>query len=348
LAGSLAQFAVQLPAVLTLLGSFSPWPRWALGSVRQVISGFFPAFAGRGVVQISGLIDLRYASMISERAVAVLTYTQTISLLPISLFGMAISAAELPEMSAEATGTVEERSRAITARLAAGLERMAFFVVPSAVAFMALGDVLAGVVFQSGKFGPLDSRFAWYLLLGSGVALSAQTSGRLYSSAFYALKDTRTPLKFATLRVGVGIVLGYFAVRVVPEMLDLPQHLGAVFITFTTGVTAWFEMLLLRAGLKKRLGPLPSSRLPLIKVWTAALVAALVTLVLKMGLGDAFGHVDVSAEWGGSVLAPVGLPTVPTSLGLLVAFCGCYGVTCLALGVPQAADITRRFIRRAR
>ncbi len=346
-AGSLAQFLVQLPAVRALLGHFSPTPSLADADVRQVVRGFGPAVLSRGVVQVSSWVDTAYASLISERAVAALSYAQTIAMLPVSLFGMAISAAELPELSADATKSQQERAQAIFERLRAGLERMAFFVVPSAVAFFCAGDLLAAALLESGRFTAEDSRFSWYLLMGSGVALSAQTSGRLYSSAYYALKDTRSPLRFALVRVTLGIALGYWAVHVLPGWLGLPAHLGAVFITVTTGVTAWVELTLLKRGLRRALGPLPSSRSQLLRVWPAALLAGAATLGLKSALGQRFGTVAL-AEFGGAFFAPVALPRLPTALGLLLTFCAVYGAATLALKVPQATALVGRLTRRLR
>lgn len=347
-AGSVAQFVVQLPAVLKLLkllGRFSPKPSLTLPSVRQVVSGFLPAVAARGVVQVSAWVDTAYASLISERAVAALSYAQTIALLPISLFGMAISAAELPAMSEDAVKSHDERAAALKARLQAGLERLAFFVVPSAFGFLAAGDLISGALLESGAFTAADSRFAWYILIGSGVALWAQTSGRLYSSAFYALKDTKTPLKFAALRVGLGVALGYYAVRILPGQLGLPAHLGAVFITITTGVTAWLEMELLKRALAKELGGVPGVAKQLARVSLAALIAGAGTLGAKAWLTATYGA-KLAAEWGGGVFAPPDLPTFRTSLALLLLFGALYGVACLALRVPQAQALVRRVLRR--
>ncbi|MFT3706988.1 MAG: murein biosynthesis integral membrane protein MurJ [Archangium sp.] len=347
IAGSFAQFVVQLPSVISLLGGFSPKPSMDSPGVREVVKGFVPAVMARGVVQVSSWVDTAYASLISERAVSALSYAQTIALLPVSLFGMAISAAELPEMSADAVKSKEERATAIRDRLAAGLERMAFFVAPSAIAFLLLGDLISATLLESGKFTPADSRFTWYILIGSGVALSAQTSGRLYSSAFYALKDTRTPLKFAALRVSLGIAFGYWAVQILPGQLGLPEHLGAVFITITTGLSAWLERGLLRQALQKEIGALPSTLGASAKVWIAAVIAGAATLGLKVWLGSVYGTVpSVATEWGGSMFAPVALPRIPVSLGLLAVFGALYGILCLILRVPQASGVIRRVLKR--
>ena len=74
-----------------------------------------------------------------------------------------------------------------------------------------LGDVVAGFVFQSGNFKRQDSLYVWGILAGSAVGLLASTLGRLYSSTYYALRDTRTPLNFAvrvaTFWAGTATVL---------------------------------------------------------------------------------------------------------------------------------------------
>lgn len=346
-AGSVAQFVVQLPNVIRLLGRFNPKPSLSSPSVRQVVSGFVPAVAARGVVQVSAWVDTAYASLIGERAVAALSYAQTIALLPFSLFGMAIIAAELPAMSEDAVKSHDERAAALKVRLQGSLERLAFFVVPSAFGFLAAGDLIAGALLESGAFTAADSRFAWYILIGSGVALWAQTSGRLYSAAFYALKDTRTPFKFAALRVGLGAAFGYYAVRILPGQLGLPEHLGAVFITVTTGVTAWVEMELLKRALSKELDGVPSVTKSLVRVGLAAVLAGAGTLGAKAWLTATYGaKTAVLGEWGGSVLAPPALPTFRTSIGLLLLFCAIYGAACLVLQVPQAQALVRRVLRR--
>ncbi len=96
--------------------------------------------------------------------------------------------------------------------------------------------------------------YVWGILAGSAVGLLASTLGRLYSSTYYALRDTRTPLRYAVVRVGVGTVLGYlFAVRA-PAALGIPRIWGAAGLTLSAGIAGWIEMLLLRRALNARIG----------------------------------------------------------------------------------------------
>src|SRR5205814_2214442 len=88
---------------------------------------------------------------------------------------------------------------------------IAFPVVPTVAAFLALGDVICAALFQTGKIRASDVQYVWWFLIGSTVGLLAATLARLYSTAFYALRDTRTPLRYATVRVLLTAALGVFS-----------------------------------------------------------------------------------------------------------------------------------------
>jgi putative peptidoglycan lipid II flippase len=340
--GSAAQFLIQLPSVLRLFGRFRP--SLAVGPVGEVLKNFFPAVLGRGVVQISAWLDTAYASLITERALAALANAQTIWLLPVSLFGMAVSAAELPELSAEAAEAGEGRAAALRARIATGLERIAFFVIPSAAAFVFLGEQLAGLLLQSGRFTADDSRYVWYLLCAAAVGLLAQTMGRLYSSAFYALKDTRTPLKIAAVRVALGAAAGYFAARHAPHWLGVPVELGAALLTATSGLAASLELQLLRRALRPAIGDVALAPRRLLVLWSCALAAGLAAVGVKVGLVAAFGAAPLT-EWGGGFLPPPALPAWLVAVVAVGVFGLVYGAATVLFGVPQARALLRR--RRA-
>src|SRR5262249_43182250 len=156
---------------------------------------------------------------------AALTNAQTLYVLPVSLFGMSVSAAELPAMSS-ALGAEADVAGELRVRLDAGLRRIAFLVVPSAMAFAAIGDLLAAALFQSGRFTREDSVYVWGILAGSAVGLLASTLGRLYASTYYALRDTRTPLRFAVVRVLLTTALGLAFALPLPRLLGLDPKWG--------------------------------------------------------------------------------------------------------------------------
>ena len=278
--GSALQFGIQLPTILKLTRQLRPVLDLATQHVRMVLHNFFPVFVSRGVVQISAFIDAMLAGLISPQAVASLTYAQSLYTLPVSLFGMSVSAAELPAM-ASALGTSDEVLSELRRRLNAGLKRIAFFIVPSAMAMLAFGDVMTSALYETGEFTRRDSLYVWGILAGSTAGLLASTLGRLYSSTYYALHDTRTPLRYATVRVILTAGLGYLCAIPLPPLIGLDPKWGVAGLTASAGVSGWVEFALLRRTLNHRIGQtgLPISYTA--KLWTAAAVAAIVAFVLR-------------------------------------------------------------------
>lgn len=283
--GSALQFGVQLPTVFRLVQRIRPALDIASEHVRTVIRNFFPVFMSRGVVQISAFVDAALASFLPEGSVAALTYAQSLYTLPVSLFGMSVSAAELPAMS-RAIGSTEEVAEVLRRRLGDGLRRIAFFIVPSSMAFLALGDVVAGVLYQTGQFKHDATIFVWGILAGSSVGLLASTLGRLYSSTYYALHDTRTPLRYAIVRVALTTVLGYLCALPLPRLLGIDPKWGVAGLTASAGIAGWIEFALLRRSLNRRIGRTGLSASYVIKLWIAALLAANIGWTFKLLLGE--------------------------------------------------------------
>jgi putative peptidoglycan lipid II flippase len=308
-----------------------PHLRLALGlastSVRAVTHNFGPVFVGRGVVQISAYVDSLLATLLVTGAVAVLNYAQILYTLPVSLFGMAVSAAELPAM-ASATGDEATVSLYLRDRLDAGLRRIAFFIVPSGMAFLALGDVIAGAIYQSGRFGPTEATWVWGALAGATVGMLASTLGRLYASAYYALRDTRTPLRFAIVRVLLTTALGYLFALPLPRLLGIDPRWGVAGLTLSAGLAGWVEFVLLRRSLNRRLGPTGLSIGYQLRLWTAATAAAALALAVK-ALADR-GHPVLLAL---PVLAVYGLT---------------YFLVSAALGIGEARALMARARGRGR
>jgi len=234
----------------------------------------------RGVIQLSAYIDSILASLLPTGAVSTLTYAQTLYLLPISLFGMSISASELPAMSS-IKGTVDEINGYLRIRLEAGLQKVAFFIIPSVCAFVVLGNIMVAAIFQSGKFTQNDAHYVWMVLIGSTVGLLASTLGRLYSSTFYSLKDTKTPLKFAFIRVLLTTLLGYLFAFPLPRFLGLEASWGTAGLTASAGLSGWIEFYLLRKALNKRIGDTTLKLSYQLKLWTCALIASAIGFVIE-------------------------------------------------------------------
>lgn len=342
LAGAALQVAVQLPSVLALLGRFRPSLSTASAEVRTVLRNFAPALVGRGVVQLSAFLDTVYASYVGTRGLAALSYQQILYLLPVSLFGMAVSASELPAMSA-VVGDPEAVARALRERMDAGLSRLAFFVIPSAAAFLFLGDVVAGAFFQTGKQSAADTRYLWLVLMGSCVGLLAATMGRLYASAFYALKDTRTPLWFALIRLGLTAGLAWWSAIRMPGALGVPREVGLVGITATTGAAAWIEYALLRRALNRRIGETGLPLWTMLRLWTCAALAGGAALLVKAALVQWRGAAPgLAGQWGGGFLPPPRIWAPAAAVPII----GVFGLVYLGLALGSTPGGGRAALRR--
>ena len=344
-AGAFAQFVIQLPSVFR----YAKHLRFALDTtfapVREVIRNFTPVVFGRGVVQVSGYIDNLLATLLGTAAVSALSYAQIVNMLPISLFGMSVAAAELPQMSG-LRGSPEEIAASMRKRLERGLRQISFFVVPTVVAFVAIGNVIIAALYQGGRFKSEDTILVWYILVGSTIGLLAMTLGRLYANAFYALRDTRTPLRFAMIRVVLTGALGWiFAIPLRPMLIQLMQaahiplpvvggslmSLGAIALTATAGIAGWIEFTLLRRALQRRIGTLVFPASFQLRLWIAAIAAGIVavaaeTIVRGFAARLPFPHIAAAA-----------------------IVCGVFGVfyffVTFALGVPEATATLKRLRR---
>ena len=186
-------------------------------------------------------------------------------------------------------------------RVQQGLRRVAYFVAPTAVVYVALGEPLVGSLFERGEFNRSDTRLVWLVLAAYALGLLATTGSRLLQNSLYALDDPRTPARIALVRVLVSstvalcvmfpfdqlVVVGT-AIRLEGDAEGLSglPHLGAVGIALGSAVGAWIEVLLLRMALRWRIGDVDLGGGSLGVLVTAALVGAALGRVLDLLLGD--------------------------------------------------------------
>ncbi len=333
LAGGVIQLGIQLPWVLKLERDLRI--RWdtRMPPVREAIRNAGPAIMGRGVVQLSGYIDFVLASLLATGALAAIGYAMTIYILPVSLFGMSVAAAELPELSRQRTASPDQ----LRARTNAALQRIAFYIVPSFAAMIVLGDLIVAALYQTGEFDRQATLLVYLTLAGYTTGLLASTATRLFSSTFFALRDTRTPARTATVRVISSAVLGFlfmvqfeavnlFGLVVGPGLFAGvrlgDQPLGAVGLGLSAGLAAWIEWFQLRRALRARIGRVGASAAAVSRMFAAAGLAA-------------------AAGWGIRAVLP---PLHPFLAGMAVfsGFGLVYFVVAALLGLAEAEGLKTR------
>ena len=332
-AGSAAQLFVQFPAVLRCLGTFRP----ALGATDQfnreqsaaVAKNFVPVVVGRGVVQVSAYVDSLLASLLPTGAVAALSYMQTIYLLPIGLFGMSVSASELPALS-QIGGMDDTAREALRKRLEGALRTVAYLIVPSVVAFVAIGDAIIGALFQTGKFSADDTHYVWLVLATGSIGLFWAAVGRLFSSAFFALRDTKTPLRCSLIRVcvaaGLGVPLSLYA----PAALGIDPSFGLAGLVLGSAFGAIVEYYCLKSALVKKIGSLHFDGGLLGTFWAVAISAGVASRLAQ--------------GW----LLRAGIPPIVQAIISAGIFGTLYLAGGIALKLPEAQRFKERLLRVAR
>jgi putative peptidoglycan lipid II flippase len=334
LLGGALQFLIQLPWILRLERNLRLSLDLRSRHLRTVVANAGPAIMGRGVVQLSGWADMFLASFLFDRAVAAIAYAQTFYMLPVSLFGMSIAAAELPELSR----AVGDQREALRRRVGAGLRTMAVFVVPSAIGYVLLGDVIIRGMYQRANFGPADTTLVWLILGAYSVGLLASTATRLYASGLYALGDTRTPARIAMFRVALSMLIGAtlmitlepitwrgYAIGWREATMVQGYPIGAAGLAAGAGIASWVEWLLLRRALGRRIGDASAG----------AVLARLIGAAMVAGV----------AARGALMLLPP-LPGVLAVLFALPLFGLIYFGIAHLLGVEEVSSAVRRVLAR--
>ena len=285
LIGALLQLVVQLPFAIRWLGEAAPASSATRVHLREVGRNAVPA-AGRGLIGRAGIwVEVAIAGFISTGAIAALNYAQLLYSLPVGLFTVAISATLLPELSAAAAHG-ETLATHISEALHSALRHTAYLLVGCAAAFIALGDVMVAAVYRGGQFGTNDVAYVWAILAAMSIGLVGVSMGSLQATAFYALGDTRTPLRAAAIRLGTRAVLGVVLAIPVPRLLGLEPRWGAAGLGAAIGISGWIEFALLRRWLNDRLGLATARHIVpfLLALWASAIAAAAVAWLVRLSL----------------------------------------------------------------
>ena len=267
LVGGAFQFLVQIPVVMRVSPSIRLGVKRGSKAVREIVSKFFPAVMGRGVIQFSGFLDLFLAGFLATGAFTALSLAQIIYMLPIGLFVMSIISADLPEFSRD-----RDDISAMTTRFITSSERIGFYLIFSSIAFITMGEPLVDFLFERGKFTSEDTLYIWIVLAAYSLGLYATGMSRLYQNLCYSFGDVKGPARLAGLRVLVAGFVGFLLmfqldrvaidgnsiIRIgdfpsfspLPEFaraLDTsPQPLGALGLALGSSLGAWIEYFLLK------------------------------------------------------------------------------------------------------
>jgi len=315
LVGAALQLAVLLPTARALLGELRPRFDRADPNLKEAVRRLPGVLLGRGVIQISGLVDAALVSFLGEGARAVFGYAQLIYLLPMSVLGTGEAAVALPDMAADTADVDRDRRNAsLRARLGASLSRVTTLTVPIALALGLLGGDVLRVLLQGGKFDHAATARVQTVVAAYALALPANASARVLTTVFYAIGDTRTPARYAAYRVIASTV----------GSLALMWRFDVVGVVIGAVIAAWVELVALGWKLRGQIGGLGLEQIQLGRTAVLGALCVVPALALRAVL-----PADFAATIAGSLL-------------VLTTFSGAFAVAAPKLGLFNLRSLLRR------
>ena len=302
LVGGAAAWFIQFPKLRSF--GLPIRPGWNPGDpdLRRVGKLMIPGIVALGVTQLILFVDTLLALRLEEGALTALRLGNRVTLLPLGVIGIAVSTASLPTLAQKAA---EKDRRELMETVAHTLRLLLTLLVPAAVGLLLLATPIVTVLFEYGEFtAERSTPMTAGVLLCSALVVPAFGLVKGLSSAYYAVQDTSTPVKIASIAVGANIVLDLLFI--------VPWGLNG--LVLATGVASWLNVVLLLRGLTRRVGALPegSMRGALVRILAASAALAVGVLAGQWGAG----RIPPGTEFVGRLLE-VFLPITTGLIGML-------------------------------
>ncbi len=328
--GAALHFLVQLPAMIHFKARWVPFLGWRHPALHQVVRLMLPRVAGLGVVSLNFVIANNFASRLGEGAVSAFDWGWRLMQIPETVIGTAIGMVVFPTLSAfSEMRDVDGKRGAMSGALRAILT----LTMPSAVLLIVLGRPMIGLL-ERGAFDAEASAFVYSTLQFFALGLIVHSALEVVARAFYADKDTVTPLIVAFVAMSANAILSFLLSGVELEIggatLRGPLSLGAGGLALANSVGVAIETGALLAILRRRWHGVDMPGL-LRAISRAAIASAVMALaILAMGLAaDRLG-----------LTADLGLVYAVVRLGIL----GIVGLAVyLSVGVAIGLDEIKSF-----
>src|SRR5262245_31896838 len=205
-AGGVFQLAIQIPALLEIGWKIRLKLDFRHPGVRRVAKLMVPVVFGVGIVQINVLVDTQFASYLEEGSVTAIYYADRVMELVLGGYAVAVSTVILPLLSRQAALREMEELKT-TLNFATRL--ILFITFPATVGLILLRTEIIEVLFQHGDFDAASTALTAWALPFFALGLSAFSMLKVIVPAFYALQDTRTPVKVALIAMFLNIALNF-------------------------------------------------------------------------------------------------------------------------------------------
>jgi putative peptidoglycan lipid II flippase len=293
--GGLLQVMLQLPDLFRekgLLGLSLNFRHPGLANILRLMG---PAAFGAAVYQVTVFINTLLASFLPQGSVSALYYADRLVQFPRGVFAIAVASAVLPSMSRQASA---EDMAGLTDTLSYALRLVVFITLPAMVGLIVLAGPIFQLLFERGHFDAWATKTSAEALVAYSVGLCAFSGLQIVVRAFYALKDTKTPVYAGVAALLVNVVVAV-------SLMGWLRHIG---LALASSISATANLAILVFLLRRRLGRMDGRRIgsSSLRSGAAALGMGLVVLAVRLVAGPGGGFTVLGLEvLGGALLGTV-------------------------------------------
>ena len=264
--GGILQVVLQVPWVYR--EGMNLFPRWQPGhpAVKQIGLLMLPTVFGSAVYQLNSFIGTLLASFLEKGSVSSLYYADRLVQLPLGVFAISIATALLPSLSTHAAG---KDADGFEKTLNHSMRLVFFIALPATAGLIILGEPIIRVLLERGDFNAGSTQMTHVALIFYSAGLWAYSGIRILLSAFYAVQDTKTPVKVAFVAFFVNLIAAMVLMR--------PLAHGGIALALSVSSAVQFCLLLFLLKRKAGLTRLKSVLLSFLK-------SALASLVMGVGV----------------------------------------------------------------
>ncbi len=246
--GGILQLLLQIPFLVQK--GFCFWQKAGVyhPGLKKIGRMMLPAVFGAAVYQINMLISTLLASFLPEGSVSYLYYADRLVQFPLGIFAISMSVAILPSLSRQAESS---DMQGLTDTFAYAIKLIFFITIPAMTGLIVLRHPIVALLFERGAFDPTSSGLTADALMYFSFGLWAFSAVRIVVSTFYALQDTKTPVKIAAISVFANIIL----------CLTLMRPMAHAGLALAASIASMLNFILLVIALRKKLGPLGGKKI---------------------------------------------------------------------------------------
>ena len=324
LIGGILQLGIQLPWVFK--EGVSLFPKWnpKHPAVKKIGLRMFPALFGSAVYQFNQFIGTIIASTLVVGSVSWLYFADRIVQLPLGIFAIAISTAAFPVLSIHASKRNLDEFRKT---LSYSLNLTFFIVLPSMGGLLVLGEPIIRIFLERGVFNSYSTIMTRQALFFYSVGLWAFSATRVMSAAFFAVQDTKTPLRIAYLT----IALHFFLCMI---LMDPLKHGG---IALALSLSSVIQLVVMAYFITRKIGVKWLMPDVISSAWKSLLAATIMAVIVEF----------VRVKWL-TMDQDLSMPVLTAQLaGLIFIGIICYIVPARIMGCPELSAIRNVFGTRA-